>query len=213
MLTRLRYGKHQFQRETATSDDRYPQLFAECRERLAKLACPRILSYGCSTGEEVFTLARYMPGAWMVGVDINRWCLRQCRKKNVSLQLRFVHRMATERAFAGGFDAIFCLAVFQRTEHRTRRAKPEQTGFTFEQFEAEIAMLDRTLHPGGLLFLDHCDFSFEQTIVARGYAAAEFEGNRVVRERPLFDAKNRLIARGYSLPRCFVKHAVALPVG
>ena len=32
---------------------------------------PKILSFGCSTGEEVATLSKYIPHGSIVGVDIN----------------------------------------------------------------------------------------------------------------------------------------------
>jgi hypothetical protein len=37
-----------------------------------------------------------MPSAAIVGVDINAWCLRQCRAKNNDEKLRFVHRNLPE---------------------------------------------------------------------------------------------------------------------
>lgn len=207
VLTRLDYEDQQLQRETYTCQDRYPELFGYCRQHFAECASPRILSFGCSTGEEVFTLARYLPHAEIVGADINLWCLKQCAKKNRNARLRFLHRMSREFADAKDFDAIFCMAVFQRTEHRTENAQPGDTGLTFERFEAEVAMLDRKLKPGGFFFLDESDFSFEQTHAAARYQPAEFEGSCVWRERRLFGRENRLIADGHDCFRCFIKQA------
>jgi hypothetical protein len=205
VLTRLDYEDHHLQRETYTCDDRYPELFDHCRQHFAGGSSVRILSFGCSTGEEVFTLARYLPQAEIVGVDINAWCLKQCAKRNQNARLSFLHRMSREFADAVGFDAIFCMAVFQRTEHRTDDALPEDTGFTFERFEAEVEELDRKLKRGGLFFLDEYDFSFDQTATAARYKPAEFEGNSAFRQRPLFDRENRLIANEHTSFRCFVK--------
>jgi hypothetical protein len=134
-------------------------------------------------------------------------CLKQCAKKDRNRQLSFLHRMSREFADAKDFDAIFCMAVFQRTEHRTENAQPDDTGFTFERFEAEVAMLDRKLKPGGLFFLDEYDFSFEQTEAAARYKPAEFEGSRVLRERRLFGRENRLIEDERDYVRCFIKQA------
>lgn len=205
VLTRRLYAGQHFQGETFSCEDRYPELFEECRERLADRPGVRILSYGCATGEEVFTLARYLPQAEIVGVDINRWCLKECARRNTSARIRFLHRMSPEFAGAAEFDAGFCMAVFQRTEHRIAGAEPVETGFTFERFEDEVRMLDEKLKPGGLLFLDECDFSFEQTAVAAGYRPLEFAGNRVLRRRPLFGRDNRLIASEHDSVRGFVK--------
>ncbi len=241
VLTRRRFAGKHFQGETFTVEDRYPELFAQCRERLADRPGVRILSYGCATGEEVFTLARYLPQAEIVGVDINPWCLKECARKNTSVvsrrandidsgallqnddgqrsmqlrdelltrdpseRIRFLHRMSPEFAGAVGFDAVFCMAVFQRTEHRTAGAEPADTGFTFERFEDEMKMLDKKLKAGGLLFLDECDFSFEQTEVAAGYRPLEFAGNRALRRRPLFGRDNRRMASEHDSVRGFEK--------
>lgn len=206
MLTGLHYKGQHLQLETYSCDDRYPVLFEYCRQYFAGCASLKILSFGCSTGEEVFTLARYLPAAEIVGVDINPWCLKQCTRKNRSRQLHFLHSLSQEFADISDFDAIFCMAVFQRSEHR-ENAQPADTGFTFERFAAEAAMLDRKLRSGGLFFVDECDFSFEQTEAAIRYKPAEFEGNRTLRHRPLFDRENRLIANEYASFRCFIKQA------
>ena len=207
VLTRFRYREQHFQGEAYSQEDRYPELFTECRARLAGLAVPRILSFGCATGEEVFTLARYLPQAEIVGVDINRWCLKQCDARNRNGKLRFIHRLSAEFDELKGFDAIFCMAVFQRTEHRTAGVQPDRTGFTFDRFEAELGVLDRMLNEGGLLFLDQTDFDFEQTGLATGYKPLDFQGNRVVRDRPLFGKDNRLMSKEHCCARGFVKVA------
>lgn len=205
VLTRLRYQDLQFQGESFSCEDRYPLLFEECKKRLAGLPAPSILSFGCATGEEVFSLAKYLPQARIIGVDINRWCLKQSASKSSSNRQRFIHPMSQEFAELTGLDAIFCMAVFQRTEHRTESARPTDTGFTFERFDSEVSLLDKKLKPCGLFFLDECDFSFEQTAAAAHYEPLEFEGNRVLRQRPLFGRDNRPITSEYSSVRCFIK--------
>lgn len=206
-LTGLNYKDQHLQLETYTCEDRYPVLFEYCRQHLAACSSPKILSFGCSTGEEVFTLARYLPHAEIVGVDINSWCLQQGAKKNRNPQLSFLHSLSREFAGVTGFDAIFCMAVFQRTEHRTENALPDDTGFTFERFEAEVIELDGKLKPGGLFFLDEYDFSFEDTGIADRYKPAEFEGNHVFLQRRMFGRENRLIAHEQTSVRCYIKQS------
>lgn len=210
MLARARYGTKQFQGEAYSEEDRYPELFAECARRLEGVAAPRILSFGCATGEEVFSLARYVPQAEIVGVDINPWCLQQCAARNTSERVRFVHRLGAEfgglaQVDAAKFDAVFAMAVFQRTEHRTEGATPEQTGFTFAEFEREVEMLDGMLRVDGMLFVDECDFRFAETGVAGRYVAMEFAGNTVRRVRALFDGDNRRVAEEYEAVRGWEK--------
>jgi SAM-dependent methyltransferase len=207
VMTRRRYKEQHFQGETFSCADRYPELFAECRTRLQGGRSPRILSYGCATGEEVFTLARYLPAAEIVGVDINPWCLKECGRRNASERIRFWHSLSAEFAEAAGFDAIFAMAVFQRTEHRTDGAEPTHTGFTFGRFDAAMEVLDAKLKSGGLMFLDECDFSFAETGIAPRYEALEFEGNRAMRDRPLFGRDDRRISSVHASPRTFRKLA------
>jgi SAM-dependent methyltransferase len=205
LWTRLRHGKRHFQGSTFTLPERFPVLFARCRVEFGPAAEPRILSFGCSTGEEVFTLARYLPAAHIVGVDINRWCLRQARKANHEFRIGFLHSLSPEFAAATGFDAIFCLAVLQRSENAVMEGRILKSGFLFEDFASTIAMLDEKLRPGGLFFIDQADFSFLDTPTARNYEALDFPANERPRLRPLFDRENRQRETAYRLPRVFRK--------
>jgi hypothetical protein len=206
-MARLRYGTELFQAATHSQADRYPELFQECSRRLASILRPRVLSFGCSTGEEIASLAQYMPNAEMFGVDINPWCLRQCGARPYQVKVRLMHRFSREFLQLGELDAIFCMAVFQRFEHRTEGWDPGKSGFTFERFEAEVLLLDSKLRVGGLFFLDESDFSFQMTTAAARYEPLEFDLNRVIRERPLFDSANRLVARSSLFTRAFIKKA------
>lgn len=210
-VTRALYSKSHYQGATATEKNRYPELFKACRRYLQRTPSPSILSFGCATGEEVFTLAEYMPNATIVGVDINRWCLRQSIKKNSSPRLRFVHALSYEFPNLANFDAIFCMAVFQRTENRTDTANVARGSFTFDKFEQEIRVLDSKLKIGGLFFIDHSDFSFEDTSVAIHYTPLEFEGNQIQQDRPLFDRNNKLLTTQHNLPRAFEKKSRSHP--
>jgi hypothetical protein len=195
------------QRSTFTIPDRYPLLFRQAQSYFdGKGLQPKLLSFGCSTGEEVFTLGRYLPEAGIVGVDINPWCLRQCRKKNPEpRRYAFFHRFSQEFESSGEFDAVFCLAVFQRTENRTGRDNRRSIGYTFEQFEQEVRMLDGKLKEGGLFVIDHSDFSFTDTACSRNYIPLPFEKNRFPRQRPLFDRDNQKVADAQNNFRMFVK--------
>lgn len=204
-FTRLRYGNEHFQGPTLTFPNRFPALFQQCRQSLENIATPRLLSFGCATGEEVFSLAKYLPNAEIVGVDINRWCLRQCARENTKAQLRFLHRRSQEFARSGGFDAIFCMAVFQRAENGVSGSHGVAQGFTFASFEREISLLDGKLKSGGLFFLDQCDFRFEDTAASAHYDTLPCAANLRFRKRPLFGKDNLLLAEEHTVSRIFVK--------
>lgn len=113
---------HHHQIYTYTSNDWYPVLFSECAKYFLNTQnnpAPKILSLGCSTGEEVFSLAKYMPLATIIGVDINQWCIKQCIRKRENQNHFFYNKNSTEFANIKDLDAIFCMAVLHRSENRT----------------------------------------------------------------------------------------------
>lgn len=203
-VTKWRFRDNYFQKEFYTKPNRYPHLFSECKSFLSSTTNPQILSFGCATGGEVFTIGSYIPNASVSGVDINNWCLKQCKKKNADRRFSFFHRFSEEFNNCGNFDAIFCLAVFQQTENRSE-ARSAATEFTFEKFEEEVSMLDKKLKRNGLFILDNADFSFMDTRCSAGYRPLDFEKNKILRQRPLFDMKNHRVADIQENYRIFLK--------
>lgn len=199
------FAEHYYQRAVFTLPNRHPVLFRECRDYLKDVPQPKILSFGCSTGEEVLSLGEYLPDAQITGVDINEWCLQQAEKKYADKRFSFYHRFAEQFLDSENYDAIFCMAVFQREENRTKPTDKAQ-GITFGQFEREIVMLDKKLKPGGLFTIDNTDFSFMDTSVSKNYTPCNFERNQVLKaDRPLFDVNNNKVANQQMLYRMFVK--------
>lgn len=206
-FTRITCRKLYHQRSFYTSSNRYPLIFKTCAEYLSSTPTPKILSLGCSTGEEVFSLLQYIPGATIVGVDVNNWCIKTARRNNKSAQCTFIHRTSIAFNEAESFDAIFCMAVFQRTENRTNKDNSQAKGFLFENFEKEVLVLDKKLKQGGLLVIDNADFSFNDTSISEKYSPLAFEGNRIERKRPLFDRHNHKVSNSHSSFRVFVKYS------
>jgi SAM-dependent methyltransferase len=208
-ITRAFHRNSHYQAATYSEPNRYPELFEACKRHHQHLAAPTILSFGCATGEEAFTLAEYLPNATIIGVDINRWCLRQCAKKNPNPRIRFLHSSAPDFAALSSFDAIFCMAVFQRTENRTHPTNVAHGTFTFDKFEQEIRVLESKLKIGGLFFIDHADFRFEDTAIAAHYTPLEFEGNQIPQDRPIFGRDSALITTKHPLHRAFLKQSAS----
>src|SRR5687767_8594892 len=73
--------KEQHQLTSVTATDRYPELFTEVRSVVHDKRNLSILSFGCSTGEECFTMQSYFPNARITGVDINKSNLRKANRK------------------------------------------------------------------------------------------------------------------------------------
>ena len=206
VLGKLRFGKHYLQGPTTTIPNRYPLLFKACADYLSPVSNPKILSFGCSTGEEVFSIGQLIPQAEILGVDINTWCIREAKKKASNPNHTFVHRLSKEFESGGPFDAIFCMAVFQRPGNRHNEDNSEAEGIQFEQFEHEIILLDKKLKSGGLMIIDHADFRFSDTSIFQNYKPlSTFKENNLTRNRPVFDRNNRKISEKNDAYRVFMK--------
>ena len=205
IITKLKFNRSYYQHSTFTINNRYPILFRECANYLLKRENPKILSFGCSTGEEVFSISRYIPNSNIVGVDINPWCIKQCLEKDYKKEHTFIHRFSTNFEYQSDFDAIFCMAVFQRTENRTNTDNSKSVGFLFEKFENEISILDQKLKSGGLFIIDHSDYNFMETTCAKKYKPLNFENNQRFYKRPLFNRDNIKISESHNLNRIFIK--------
>lgn len=200
-------SRHHHQIYTYTALDRYPDLFTECAKYFQNQnnPAPKILSFGCSTGEEVYSIATYLPSATIVGVDINQWCINQCRKKDKHPDHFFYNRNSREFENSKDYDAIFCMAVLQRTENRTSANNSVATGYTFSKFESEVIVLHQKLKVGGLFIFDEADFSFLDTRCAENYEPLQFENNQILKKRPLFDKNDQKISETQLINRIFIK--------
>ena len=91
LWSKIRYRKQFHQPSHYTAADRYPDLFDICSNFFYETEAPVILSFGCATGEEVFSLGKYLPTAAIIGTDISHWCIKECRKKDPDNKYLFLH--------------------------------------------------------------------------------------------------------------------------
>jgi hypothetical protein len=204
IITHLKYRKHLHQWGNSTFTNRYPELFAICKEFFKKRENVKILSFGCSTGEEVYSIHSYLPEAIIIGADINPYNLRQCRKSKPHKNISFMHSLSEEYRQSGDFDAIFCLAVLLNVKNR--KETNIATKFTFQQFEKQLSELDEKLKSGGLLFIDRTDFNFMETAISGKYSPLEAEGSRTIVDRPLFNSNNIKISEKNDCYKVFLKN-------
>lgn len=105
-----------FQPFATTRMNRYPTLFLFALATLGDDPSTRLLSFGCSTGEEVFSLRRYFPQAVIRRIDINPRNIARCRARLSRLaddRLSFAVAASAAGEEAGGYDAVFAMAVFR----------------------------------------------------------------------------------------------------
>jgi SAM-dependent methyltransferase len=214
-LLELERPRDLFQPEPTTAENRYPALFQFVRDHLADGADRRILSFGCSTGEEVFSLRRYFPTARIKGVDINRRNIRECRERlariggDPGLSFEIAGSAVAERTAC--YDAVFAMAVFR---HGGLGAAPRRCDhlIKFDDFERSVGELARSLKPRGLLVLRHANFRFGDTPTASAFrriCVAPFHPKAA--PTPLYGPDNRLLPNGQANDGVFEKRIA--PVG
>ena len=182
MRRRLETEHSQFllQPSPLTWADRHPELFGLARERLADNPAVRVLSFGCSTGEEALTLAQYLPSARIDAVDINPRSIAQARREKARLGNASVHFACAGQPphELAVYDAVFCLSVLRHGQLDAERPANCAEIRPFARFAETIAAFDRALKPGGLLFLWGSNFRFADTSVAARYRVVEVAGKK-----------------------------------
>lgn len=162
-----------FQPYNDTKPDRYPALFRATDEIIGDGSGRRLLSFGCSTGEEVQGLRARHPHAFIKGIDINPHNIAVCRRKLRDVPqsaLAFEIAGTTDSEASASYDAIFCLAVLRHGDLRAENVMRCDHLVRFADFERQVADFARCLKVGGLLALRFSNFRFVDTAVA-----AQFE--------------------------------------
>jgi hypothetical protein len=204
MIVKYTKGKEAHQISNYTEHDRYPNLFGACQNLMDEREAITILSFGCSTGEEVFTLRNYFPNATILGVDINKHNIKKAARHNRDINIHFSHHVKESLSKYGPFDIIFALAVFQRTENRDENTVESTHIYPFEKFNAKVFELNRYLKDEGLFVIDHSDYRFEDADVAYRYRPVAGDHNGVA-QRGLYDKNNQKIKGDQAYHRIFKK--------
>ncbi len=113
-----------FQHRSITWPNRYPAVFEFLCDQLAHVPSPRVLSFGCATGEEVFSLRQSLPNVSIKGIDINPGNIRVCEARNradgYDPRLCFAQGASVASEPPATYDAVLCMAVFVRWSLRNR---------------------------------------------------------------------------------------------
>jgi len=164
-----RHGAHLFQPFPTTCPERYPELFDALAERLAKLPEPRLLSFGCASGDEVRSLRSRLPAARITGLDLNARALAQARRIDRNPLSRYVEAGAPEPGER--YDAVLALAVLRHGRLEAERPESCTDILPFARFAEGLARLDAVLEPGGWLALVHAHFRLVDIALAARYEA------------------------------------------
>src|SRR5262249_29605087 len=185
-----------FQPYGYTLPDRYPWLFRFAATHLGSRPDLRILSFGCSWGDEVFSLRHYFPTAAIQGIDIDRGNISRSvarMRAAGSTGMTFSAAATTHEEPANFYDAIFCLAVLCLGDLTTSGAQRCDPLLQFDKFEQLVTDFARCLKPGGLLLLHTTNFRFCDTQIARDFAVVLEADPADLAPDVLFDRNNRLL--------------------
>lgn len=151
----------QHQTHNTTELNRYPDIFTFVSENYPNLQ--NILSFGCSSGEECFSLRNYFPNAHIFGVDIDQKVLDIARTKNTDNSISFTDSIDQ----IPKVDAIFAMSVFCR--HPETSELDYNHIYNFSNFNTAMSLLDASLNSHGLLVIYNSNYLFLDTDVAVNY--------------------------------------------
>lgn len=144
----------QLQLSGMTSSNRFPLIYDSAKK--LKPEAKRILSFGCSTGEECFSLAELFPHAEIVGVDISYYSIQTARRNNKYPERVNFHDVL---GATGKYDLATCLMVLFALE------KPVD----FADWNEVLEGIDRHLNLDAILMIYTSDYPFEKSKVAVNY--------------------------------------------
>ena len=167
------------------------------REQIGDGDSHRILSFGCSTGEEVFTLRRYFPLSTIKGIDINPRSVRAAErqlKETRDPNIVFDVAASTSKEPSNRYNAVFCMAVFRHgglgesgVDNRCDQL------IRFEDFEKTVDDIARCIVPGGLLLIGHSNFRFGDTRPSKTFDVVFQASGAADKQTPIFDRHNRFL--------------------
>lgn len=183
---RLIPGIHQL--SSVTAFDRYPTLF---KALAGKMTPRRILSFGCSTGEECATARLYWPEADIVGVDVKETSLQTAQERHSCFRFRHVSELAT----LGKFDLVLALSVLCR--HRdTKDREFIADVYPFAMFEEAVGQLVARLAPRGVIAIVNANYRFIDTRHGVGFRSLfdqDFYDDTLHARTRLFSAEGRML--------------------
>ena len=195
LLAQLARPANLFQPHIDTAPDRYPAVFALLADEIGGRPGARVLSFGCSNGDEVFSLRRYLPRARVRGLDINWANVRECRARQRACgdpMVSFARAGSADQEPAEAYDAVLAMAVLRHGDLSDGDRESCAGVISFEAFEATVTGLARCVKPGGLLLIEHSNFRFTDTAVSAGFrAAVNRPRGKVDHRTPLYGPDNR----------------------
>lgn len=184
----------QMQVSKSTLYDRYPEVFSAIQEIVylegRNNANLNILSYGCSTGEEVKVLhEKYFKSAKITGVDISTESIESAKKLIVHPNIDFKSSDAVKKENSK-YDLIFCMSVLCKLHFSNMIEKP----IPFEYFNDTIKELYEKLNIGGYLVIYNANYSlFDSDVFDRFVGIRHSKIKKSFNEALMFTKEHNLM--------------------
>jgi hypothetical protein len=179
-----------FQLSTTTSFMRYETFFDSlCRSNVLSSA-PRILIFGCSTGEEIRTVNHFWRDATVFACDIREDVLNVAASNNPNATI-FVAAEDKLRSI-GLFDLICANSVF------CRNPLPKEgisKVIPFDRFDQYCTLLSGLTRRGGYLMMYNTNYFFQDSTAAAEFTPIIIPGNWTGAFVPRIDRTGRVVAR------------------
>jgi hypothetical protein len=142
--------------------DRYPKIFNFLSENYQDSL--KILSFGCSSGEECFSLRKYFLKSKIFGVDANDEILKEAIKNNNDNNIYFDNSIMNIESV----DMIFAMSVF--CKHPESFDLLKNTVYNFKDYNEEVKKLDSKLNKNGIFINYNSNYFFSDTDVYYKYS-------------------------------------------
>lgn len=160
--------KNILQLASTTEYNRHEDLFKLSQSNLGKESKIKVLSFGCSTGEECFSLREYFPNATIIGCDINKDSLHIAAKRNKDNNIEFIISNNSNLHKYKYFDLILANSVFTK-QPEDKVINNISKLFPFNQFNEITQTLHSLINRNGLFIMRYSNYKFEDTLIAHKY--------------------------------------------
>lgn len=176
-----------------TAVNRRPKLVQAISEIVPDGDKKKVLSYGCSTGEELVELRQKYHRAQLFGTDLNRTSLRKAKTTLADCAVElFVSTEADLRRY-GPYDLIVACSVFIRHPEDTHTDDLSRL-YPFRVFEKGILRLFENIKPGGLMCIHNANYRVMDTDLAASLRAIRHPDVAQSPNVPLFASSGRKLS-------------------
>ena len=162
--------KHQI--SNATSYNRYPNIFKYLSNIFNQNA--DILSYGCSSGEEVSTLNDlYFKNSNIFGFDTDITVIKKAEKRTDNIKDNKNIIRISNSIQDIEFDIVFVMSVLCKWP-QTKNVEDCNNYYRFSDFQDELNKIDSLVKVGGYLVLYNTNYLFSDTVIYNKYEPVEF---------------------------------------